>query len=237
MQPAGTPWASRRTTGRVVLAIPLALALGGCFLIPWSPDRPDPKSVSGPAVYAERCETCHAAPVGEQYAHSLHAAQGIRCGQCHTGGGHPEFAQPIGDAKCGGCHQAQYEQTLASKHFAMRLQRPLDGDRTARIALRREQFIGSTPAGRAFVGDVAAGKLGGRLCAACHYDEHRLGLGTVRQTEACSGCHTGRETHFPDTSPAPANRCVDCHVRVGKTPNGQTVNTHRFAPPGTEGGP
>jgi hypothetical protein len=223
---------------RRVLAIPLAVALGGCFLIPWSPDRPDPGAVSGPPVYVEGCETCHAAPVGKAYAASLHAAQGIRCGQCHTGEGHPDFAQPVRDGKCGGCHQAEYQQTLVSKHFATRLQRALDGDRAARAALRREGFTGSTAAGRAFVGDVGSGELGGRLCAACHYDEHRLGLGAVQGTDGCAACHTRRDEHFPIPASEPENRCVTCHVRAGETASGQVVNTHRFALPGAgSGGP
>jgi hypothetical protein len=219
-------------TMRRVLAIPLAVALGGCFLIPWSPERPDPGAVSGPPVYVERCETCHAAPVGKAYAASLHAAQGIRCGQCHTGPGHPDFAQPVRDAKCGGCHQPEYQQTLVSKHFVTRLQQALDGDREARAALRREGFIGSTAAGRAFVGDVESGELGGRLCAACHYDEHRLGLGAMLRTDGCTACHTGRDEHFPAPASEAENRCVTCHVREGETVNGQVVNTHRFARPG-----
>jgi hypothetical protein len=125
-----------------------------------------------------------------------------------------------------------------SKHFVTRLQRALDGDREARAALRREGFIGSTVAGRAFVGDVGSGELGGRLCAACHYDEHRLGLGAVQGTDGCAACHTRRDEHFPIPASEPENRCVTCHVRAGETASGQVVNTHRFALPGAgSGGP
>jgi hypothetical protein len=72
------------------------------------------------------------------------------------------------------------------------------------------------------------------LCAACHYDDHRLGLGTVQQANFCVGCHGDRQQHFPDGSPDVQNRCVTCHVRAGATVFGQVVNTHRFARPGTE---
>ena len=125
--------------------------MAGCFLMPGSP-RPDPKAVAGPAPYVEDCVTCHAATV-THYAGSRHAARGVRCGQCHTPGGHPEFSEPVRDSKCGGCHQAQYQQTLASRHFARRLERPLDGDRAARASLRRDGFTAPSVTGRSFVGD------------------------------------------------------------------------------------
>jgi hypothetical protein len=224
------PRVSLRRAGVVGLAwiVPL-VALGGCFLVPWSPERPDARSVSGPVVYVEGCETCHAAPVGASYARSLHAAKGIRCGQCHTGAGHPDFVEPVADTKCGGCHQAEYQQTLASRHFATRARRALDADRAARVALREKGFVAATAGGRHFVGDAVSGERGGRLCAACHYDEHRLGLGAVQREDFCVGCHADRAEHFP--SPDPTNRCVQCHVRVGETVNSQVVNTHRFVRP------
>jgi hypothetical protein len=224
-----------RLAGIVTVAVTL---LTGCFLVTSSLDRPDPRSVSGPAVYREGCETCHAAPVGAAFATSVHAARGIRCGQCHTGGGHPNFVEPVTDAKCGGCHQPEYQQTLASRHFATRTPRALDADRPARAALRREGFVAGTAAGRHFVGDAAAGALGGRLCAACHYDEHRLGLAPVQRADFCARCHAGRDAHYPIPTPAggPSNRCLVCHLRAGETVNGQVVNTHRFTLPGAAGG-
>jgi hypothetical protein len=157
---------------------------------------------------------------------------GIRCGQCHAGGNHPDFAQPVRDATCGGCHQPQFQQTLASRHFAARSPHPLDSDRAARAALRRDGFIVTAADGRRFVGDTASGELGGRLCAACHFDEHRLGLGAVRRVDFCVGCHANREQHFPSPDAEATNRCLACHVRAGESVTGQTVNTHRFAVPG-----
>jgi hypothetical protein len=219
---------------RSLLVSSLALAIAGCFLMSRSPQRPDSKAVSGPVPYVENCAACHAGPTAAHYAESRHAVEGIRCGQCHTPGAHPDFSQPVGDGKCGGCHQPEYQQTLASKHFAGRLQRALDSDRAARASLRRDGFTAPTATGRAFVGDSVSGELGGRLCAACHYDEHRLGLGLVQRASFCGGCHGKREQHFSDGSPAAQNRCVTCHVRVGVTVAGQVVNTHRFAVPGTE---
>jgi choline dehydrogenase-like flavoprotein len=44
-----------RLLGSLVLAS-IALVTGGCFLAPWSPERPDPRAVSGPPMYAPRCE-------------------------------------------------------------------------------------------------------------------------------------------------------------------------------------
>lgn len=208
----------------------LGLAAAGCFLLPGSP-RPDPKAVSGPVPYVENCAACHATPTVAHYEASRHAARGIRCGQCHPPGGHPEFAEPVRDSKCGGCHQAEYQQTLASRHFAGRLQRSLDNDQAARSSLRREGFTAPTEKGRRFVGDASSGELGGRLCAACHYDDHRLGLGPVRQANFCVGCHGGLEEHFADPTADGQNRCFTCHVRVGATVTGQTVNTHLFARP------
>jgi len=228
--PVNRPCAIRWLTW-VLLVTPIGLASAGCFLASSSPPRPESAGpVSGPAPYVEGCETCHA-PVGAHYAQSLHTAKGIRCGQCHTPGDHPDFTQPIQDGKCGGCHQPQYQETLTSKHFATRDLRALDHDRAARQALRLEGFTAATAGGRRFVGDSSSGDLGGRLCAACHYDEHRLGLRVVQRGDFCTGCHAGREAHFPISTPGPANRCMECHVRVGQTPSGQVVNTHRFARP------
>jgi hypothetical protein len=217
---------------RALLMVPVALALGGCFLVSWLPGRGDPvPPVAGPAPYVEGCQGCHA-PVAAHYAQSLHTAMGVRCGQCHAPHGHPDFARPVSDATCGGCHQSQYEQTLASIHFPTREQRRLDGDRAARAVLRGERFMAPAPAGgRRFVGDSTSGELGGRLCAACHYDEHRLGLGVVRQEKFCYGCHPApqeRAQHFPAAIPGLANRCLYCHVRTGTTELGQLVNTHRY---------
>jgi hypothetical protein len=202
--------------------------------MPGSP-RPDPKAISGPVPYVETCVACHAAPTAAHYAESRHAARGVRCGQCHTPSGHPDFSEPVRDSKCGGCHQAQYQQTLASKHFAGRLQRSLDGDRAARAVLRRDGFTAPTSTGRGFVGDSSSGLSGGRLCAACHYDDHRLGLGPVQRANFCVGCHGDREEHFADPNTDGQNRCVTCHVRAGATVAGQIVNTHWFAVPGAAG--
>lgn len=156
---------------------------------------------------------------------------GIRCGQCHTPGGHPNFTEPVRDATCAGCHQPAYEQTVASAHFADRQLRSLDEDRAARVTLRHEGFIATTPKGRLFVGDSTAGTQGGRLCMACHYDEHRLGLGAVQRAEFCDSCHKGFEQHFARGTPVEPNRCTRCHVRAGTTDSGQTINTHLFALP------
>jgi hypothetical protein len=224
------------------LALFVVAAAAGCILISGAP-RPDATARSGVVPYVEDCVACHAEPTAVHYAESRHAAEGIRCGQCHTPGGHPDFTQPIRDGKCGGCHQAQYQQTLASKHFTGRLQRPLDADRDQRTSLRGHGFTEPPPAGtphpetaRRFIGDSASGPLGGRLCAACHYDEHRLGIRAVQRENFCIDCHGDRQQHFADTASAGQNRCVTCHVRVGETVAGQVVNTHRFARPGAEDG-
>jgi hypothetical protein len=222
---SGVSWLAR-----TMLLAPMMVATAGCFLLP-GPARPDPKAVSGPAPYVENCVLCHAAPVAAHYAESRHAARGVRCGQCHTPGGHPDFTQPVRDSKCGGCHQPEYQQTLVSKHFAGRVQRSLDDDRAARSSLRRDGFTASTDKARRFVGDSSSGEMGGRLCAACHYDDHRLGLGQVQQANFCVGCHGGLEQHFADPTADGQNRCFTCHVRVGETLAGQVVNTHLFARP------
>jgi hypothetical protein len=220
---------------RTLFAAPLVLVTAGCFLTPGS-SRPDPTApIAGPAPYIENCQACHASPVAAHYAMSLHTAKGIRCGQCHTPGGHPNFTQPIRDGKCGGCHQPQYQETLTSRHFATRTLLALDDDRAARKTLRGEGFTVAGAGRRHFVGDSSSGVLGGRLCAACHYDEHRLDLAVVQRADFCTSCHADREAHYPNPTPGPANRCVECHVRVGQTVTGQVVNTHRFTMPGAEG--
>ena len=217
----------------VALATVTLVALGGCFLMgKWHPGRPDPTQISGPPVYVPDCQTCHGAPVGEAYAQSRHSAMGIRCGQCHTPEGHPSFTEPVQDSTCGGCHQPAFEQTLKSAHFVDRQLRPLDGDQAARVTLRHEGFIANTPGGKRFVGDAASGTQGGRLCFACHYDEHRLGLQAVQKPQFCDACHVGYEQHFNrQQSAGDVNRCTRCHVRAGTTDSGQVVNTHQFAKP------
>ena len=215
----------------MMLASVTLLGLGGCFLMTWQPGRPDSTQVSGPPVYVPDCENCHEAPVGDAYTKSRHAAMGIRCGQCHTPGGHPNFTEPVRDGTCAGCHQPAYQQTLASAHFADRQLRALDNDQAARVTLRHEGFIATTPGGKRFVGDSASGTLGGRLCFACHYDEHRLSLKPVQRSQFCDTCHVGYEQHFNRQSAGDANRCTRCHVRAGTTDSGQIVNTHQFTKP------
>jgi hypothetical protein len=136
----------------------------------------------------------------------------------------------VRDVTCGGCHLPEYQQTVASRHFAGRARLPLDGDPVARVRLRHDGFTAATARGRAFVEDSSAGEPGGRLCAACHYDEHRLGRGAVQRVDFCTGCHADLDGHFP--THAAGNRCLPCHVRVGRTVDGQDINTHRFAKPG-----
>jgi hypothetical protein len=223
-----------RPAGLLVGVAALVLALGGCFLAPWSPKRPDSGQIAGPPVYVPDCGSCHAAVVDGPHTPSTHTAKGIRCGQCHAPAGHPDFTRPVRDGTCGGCHQSEYQQTVISQHFRDRLRRPLDNDRSARAALRQDGFIAATAGGHAFVGDASSGALGGRLCAACHYDEHRLGLGAVRRADFCVRCHGSREAHYPVPVAEGTNRCMACHVQVGETMYGQVVNTHRFGAPGSE---
>ena len=219
------------TLARSLPVVCVGLAMAGCFVMSRSPQRSDASAVSGPVPYVENCVACHAGPIAAHYAESRHSVAGIRCGQCHTPGGHPNFSQPVEDGKCGGCHQPEYQQTLASKHFAGRLQRSLDSDRAERANLRRDGFTAAAAEGRRFVGDSSSADLGGRLCAACHYDDHRLDLGAVHRANFCVGCHGDREQHFPDVAQDTQNRCLTCHVRVGETIASQVVNTHRFAVP------
>ena len=221
-------WAGR------ALSVLMVSALVGCALLPWARTRPDAELVTGTPLYVENCEACHVVPA-RNYQESLHAAKGIRCGQCHVPGGHPDYSQPVSDGKCGGCHQDAYQQTLASVHYAKRALRPLDADREARKELRVHAFLDGEGGAARFVGDDSSGELGGRLCSACHYDEHRLGLGGVDSADACLGCHVKQVDHYPIAIPGLENRCIQCHVRVGTTVQGQTVNTHVFRSPVRQG--
>jgi hypothetical protein len=56
----------------------------------------------------------------------------------------------------------------------------------------------------------------------------------VRRDGFCTSCHGARPGHFDFPTPEVTNRCLQCHVRVGKTVTGQVVNSHRFAKPGAE---
>jgi hypothetical protein len=206
----------------------VAAGLVGCWWAPWARVRPDPvESVSGTAVAVQNCELCHAGDVIDHYAESLHADVGVRCGQCHVPGGHPDFSAPIADGKCGGCHQDQYQPTIRSPHF--RTRRRLDlADRAARAALRAADHRVGRGLEARFAGDAEAGILGGRLCVACHYDEHRLGLDEVDDADFCRDCHRDKADHFDTAMPRFGNRCIGCHVRAGETVDGQVVNSHGF---------
>lgn len=184
-----------------------------------------------PALYVEDCGQCHPAQA-EAFASSGHAGKHLACGKCHTPAGHPDFAVPVSDATCGGCHSAQYQQVLESQHFATRVQQPLNADRAARQALRADGFRVERNGRAHFAGDAKAGELGGRLCAGCHLDGHAFRLAKVGAADACTTCHTDRGAHFPVTMPGFENRCLACHVRQGETAAGQKINSHRFARPG-----
>src|SRR4029453_15857111 len=66
MKPASeTPWERHRRSGSCVIRTwclvgAIVVALGGCFLVPGSPDRPDPSALSGPVPYVEDCKACQA---------------------------------------------------------------------------------------------------------------------------------------------------------------------------------
>lgn len=213
----------------VALATILVSLAVACSWVPWARKRPDPVvSVSGPAVYEGNCEACHAGPVVEHYAESLHSFKGVRCGQCHVPGGHPDYARPIADGKCGGCHQDQYQETLRSPHFGSRVLLPLDADLAARKALRADGFRVAGVDRTRFAGDETANELGGRLCVSCHFDEHRLGRRATVRADFCTGCHADLAEHYAIEFPGLENRCIQCHVRAGTTVNGQVVNRHDF---------
>jgi hypothetical protein len=105
---------------------------------------------------------------------------------------------------------------------------PLAADEDRRLELREQGFLVGRGEDAVFVGDEASGELGGRLCVACHYDEHRLGRNAVIAADACTGCHVEYEAHYPKPIPGYENRCNGCHVLVGETLTGQVVNTHLF---------
>jgi hypothetical protein len=191
-----------------------------------------PSSVPGrvPFDLVAACPDWHTEPVLSRYAASRHAAKGLRCEQCHKGAAlDPGCAAPVGDGVCGGCHSAQYEQTLASEHFESRKQLALNDDPALRERVRRDGSAYDEGEYRVFVGDLGGGR-GGRLCTACHYDGHGLGLSSVRQEGFCLGCHDDQDDHYEDEEEAEGftNRCMACHVRVGRTRTGQIVNDHSF---------
>ena len=221
--------------GWTLLAAPIALASAGCFLIPSAP-RPDPNApIAGPVPYVDNCQLCHASPVAAHYAMSLHTTKGIRCGQCHTPGGHPNFTQPIRDGKCGGCHQPQYQESLASTHFATRAQRALDHDQAAPKALRQEGFTARAPGGGGASWGIVLG--GARRPPVRRVSLRRASPRPRRRAAGgfCASCHGARPTISTSPFPSGTNRCLQCHVRVGETATGQVVNSHRFARPGAEG--
>ena len=221
-----------------LLAAPIALASAGCFLVPSAP-RPDPNApIAGPVPYVENCQLCHATPVAAHYAMSLHTTKGIRCGQCHTPDGHPNFTQPVRTASAAAVTSRSTRRAWSARHFATRAAiapgpRPGRAEGAARRGLHRAR----TGGGRRFVGDSSSGELGGRLCAACHYDEHRLDLAVVRRDGFCTSCHGARLGHFPLPVPEGTNRCLQCHVRVGTTENWSGGEPPPLRPPRKARGP
>lgn len=212
---------------RALLAGLSALALLACRT---ASEAPLEATAAGqPALYAEPCGSCHA-ELAQRYAHSLHAGKRLACGVCHTPAAHDH---PVSDARCGGCHSAQLQQVVRSAHFATRRRLPLDTDRGARSALRAAGYVVWEEGRGHFAGDARSGARGGRLCAGCHLDGHRFGLAQARAPDACTRCHTDRADHFAIELPGFENRCIACHVRAGETVAGQTVDSHRFAVPGS----
>ena len=181
---------------------------------------------------------CHASPVAAHYAMSLHTTKGIRCGQCHTPGGHPNFTQPIRDGKCGGCHQPQYQESLVSTHFATRaLMRP--GPRPGRAEGAAPARASPRPPRAAGAASWATRPRGSSAVACARRVTTTSIVSTSPScggTDFCTSCHGGAPgaLRLPGR-PTGTNRCLQCHVRVGETVTGQVVNSHRFAQAGSGG--
>ncbi len=188
----------------------------GCFALrgadPWGEASP------GAPIAEADCATCHS-DIEARHAAGPHGAKNIACGQCHRGGGHPDFEVAVNDATCGSCHLAEYQQNALSAHAETAV---LVGAEISPQALRAQGFR----AGERFVRRSGEAE-DGRLCAACHYDQHALSLGSVRGAGFCESCHSGLVDHFE--LEAEGNRCIGCHVEQDTTLVGQTVTSHSFA--------
>jgi len=207
-------------------ALPLVVVCGlaaGCHALfgrsPWG-DEPtgDAREAGGPS-----CDVCHA-EVAKRHLDGPHGGEGIACGQCHRGGGHPAFDEPLDDGTCGGCHLPEYQQVAPSAHARNAIVVPVEiSERT----LRADGFRIELSERVFFTTRDQRSRRGGRLCAGCHYDGHRLSSSSARSAHLRESCHTDRGGHYSDVV-ADDNRCLVCHMREGVTVVGQAVTSHAF---------
>jgi len=195
--------------------------LSGCQLLatgsPWGAAA----SETSAATDQYDCADCHE-DIATLHRDGPHGAANIACGQCHRGNGHPEFSEPLDDRTCGGCHLPEYQQVDSSAHArrGTRAKRQGEGGPSG--------FLVTIDGARYFA--VAADASGRNLCAACHFDEHRLSASATREPGFCAGCHADLGNH-PRGATTRAADCIDCHMQRGTTVSGQTVTSHTFAPP------
>lgn len=161
-----------------------------------------------------RCLNCHSTKMPklvETWEHSAHAKNGVGCYECHMAEkgditskqGHFSFnvQLPVSAARCGSCHQEQYQEFACSAHATA-------FDRIKDIPMRKENpelFETSCVSCHGTVVKMAKGKplentwpnMGiGRInpdgslgnCASCH-GYHTDSLAVARDEKTCLKCH------------------------------------------------
>src|SRR4051812_8591598 len=113
----------------IALVLSFGLILGG-FLI--NGRRPPMETTHASATLVKatgKCAECHTRTqhsIVHEFELSAHARQGVTCLDCHRSAGGQgeqahhgfEISTTVTPANCRGCHEAQYQQFLMSRHAA-----------------------------------------------------------------------------------------------------------------------
>ncbi len=198
--------------GRVSRAI--ESATGGADARP--PSEPEtPKSCAG-------CHRGRQPGLLAQWDESVHAAERVRCEDCH-GDDHDAIFAAAGRVpakQCRVCHEKQTDEFLASAH-----------NEASRKALENGRLLAQIPAMQR-IGCMGCHDMGGGeegSCGGCH-GAHRASAADARRPEACGTCHMGPDhPHIEAWEASPhgiayrasgdderqSPSCVSCHMPRG----------------------
>ena len=160
------------------------------------------------------CLGCHSTRMPklvEAWEHSTHSKNGVGCYECHKAESGDQTAKqghfgynvqlPVSSAKCGFCHQEQYEGFASSRHatafdlienMPMRKSKPelfevsCTKCHGTEVKMKKGKVVGFSWPNHGIGRKNTDGSRGS--CASCH-GFHSDSLAHVRETETCARCH------------------------------------------------